>query len=262
VDQIRDVVRLAEAVLLSDLVGAYLHGSAVLGGWGPASDVDVLLVTREGMDERRRRALLAGLLPISGSRNGVRPLEVTVVVQSRVRPWRYGPEGDFVYGEWLRAEYAAGSVPRPAAMPDLALTVSMVLAGDWTLHGPRPAEVLDEVPHADVVRACAEGVPGLVDGVEEDTRNVVLTLARVWYTLATGRIDRKDVAADWALRRLPAALRPVLGHARELYLHLGYDEETWSEELRAGVRPLVAHLLSRIDGSRVGGVAAAGGVLG
>ncbi|MFI1386156.1 nucleotidyltransferase domain-containing protein [Embleya sp. NPDC020886] len=40
-----------------DLIGAYLHGSSVLGGLKPASDVDVLLVSRRSMDKRERRAL-------------------------------------------------------------------------------------------------------------------------------------------------------------------------------------------------------------
>lgn len=258
-DQTREVVRLADRVLGGDLVGAYLHGSAVLGGWGPASDVDVLLVTRKGMDERRRRALLAGLLPLSGSRNGLRPLEVTVVVRSRVRPWRYPPEGDFLYGEWLRDEYGAGLVPRAEPMPDLAVTVTMVLAGDRPLAGPEPARVLDEVPHTDVVRACVEALPGLLDGVEEDTRNVLLTLARVWYTLGTGRIGRKDTAADWVLDRLPTGLRPVLAHAGHLYLHCGYDEETWDGELRARVPEAVAYMLAGIERSGAGGAGATGG---
>ncbi|WP_448317274.1 aminoglycoside adenylyltransferase family protein [Streptomyces sp. CO7] len=252
-DQTREVVRLADTVLGSSLVGAYLHGSAVLGGWRPASDVDVLLVTRTGMDERRRRALLAGLLPVSGSRNGRRPLEVTVVVQSQVRPWRYPPEGDFLYGEWLRDSYEAGLVPLPRPMPDLALTVATALAGDEALAGPEPAQLLDEVPHSDIVRACMEGVPGLLDSVEEDTRNVLLTLARVWYTLGTGRIGRKDTAADWVLDRLPTGLRPVLRHARHLYLHCGYHEETWDGELLARVPEWVAYVVAVIERCGAGG---------
>ena len=39
--------------------------------------------------------------------------------------------------------------------------------------------------------------------LEGDVRNVLLTLARVWFTLETGTIASKDVAADWAITRLP-----------------------------------------------------------
>jgi hypothetical protein len=44
------------------------------------------------MDDHKRRALLKGLLNISGSATGARPVELTVVVQSEVRPWRF-PDG-------------------------------------------------------------------------------------------------------------------------------------------------------------------------
>ncbi len=62
------------------------------------------------MDEKQRHALLSGLLGISGSRNHARPVELIVVDQSEVRPWRYPPTADFLYGEWQRAEYEAGDV--------------------------------------------------------------------------------------------------------------------------------------------------------
>ncbi|MEU6884957.1 aminoglycoside adenylyltransferase family protein [Streptomyces viridosporus] len=249
-DLIRETVGLVGDVLGPDALGTYLHGSAVLGGLRPASDVDVLVVSRRRMDEQRRRALLGGLLDISGCGDTARPVELTVVVRSEVRPWRYPPIGDFLYGEWLRAEYEAGKVPRPEPMPDLALLITTALAGDHPLTGPRPAQVLDPVPRADLVRASLAGVPGLLDDLDGDTRNVLLTLARVWSTLATGRIRPKDAAADWALTRLPPEHRPVLEHAKRLYLTRRYSEETWSGALRARVRPHVDHVLGEIDRSR------------
>jgi streptomycin 3"-adenylyltransferase len=94
VNQVQQIVGLVGGVLDQNAIGTYLHGSSVLGGLRPASDVDVLVVSRRRMDEQDRRALLGGLLRISGFRNKVRPVELTVVVQSEVRPWRYPPTGD------------------------------------------------------------------------------------------------------------------------------------------------------------------------
>jgi streptomycin 3"-adenylyltransferase len=219
----------------------------VLGGLRPASDVDVLVVSRRRMDEQARRALLGELLRISGSRNKVRPVELTVVVQSEVRPWRYPPTGDFLYGEWLRADYEAGLVPQPEPMPDLALLITMTLTGDHPLTGPRPARVLDPVPWADLVRASVAGIPGLLDDLEGDTRNVLLTFARIWTTLATGRIRSKDSAAEWALARLPPEHRAPLEQARRLYLDCPYSADDWSDALRARVRPHVDRVLTEID---------------
>ncbi len=51
-----------------------------------------------------------------------------------------------------------------------------------------------------------------------DERNVVLTLSRIWYSAVTGKIAPKDVAADWAMERLPAQYQPVILEARQAYL--------------------------------------------
>jgi hypothetical protein len=76
------------------------------------------------------------------------------------------------------------------------------------------------VPRIDFVRALVDSIPVLMPGIEEgdDTQNGLLTLARIWTTLATGDIRSKDEGANWALARLPEEHRPVLAHARAAYL--------------------------------------------
>lgn len=88
-DQLEQTVELVRDTLGPELVGTYLHGSAVRGGLAPASDLDVLTVTRRSLGDRQRRFLLGALLEISGLTSTVRPVELTVVVQSEVRPWRF-----------------------------------------------------------------------------------------------------------------------------------------------------------------------------
>ncbi|WP_416976429.1 aminoglycoside adenylyltransferase family protein [Streptomyces sp. T028] len=220
------------------LLGVYLHGSAVLGGLRPHSDVDVLVVVRESLTDAQRRALLDELLVISG-RDGRRYVELIAVVQSDVRPWRYPPVCDFLYGDWLRGDYENGTVPAPKAMPDLAPLLTMTLLGDAPVYGPPPAEVLDAVPYDDLVRGITAGIPELMADLEHDTRNVLLTLARIRATLATGAVRSKDTAADWVLPRLPAEYRPVLERARAIYL--GEAGEGW-DDLRDRILPCAEHL--------------------
>ncbi len=244
-DRIEQVVALVDAVLGREALGVYLHGSAVLDGLMPASDLDFLVVSRRSAELPERRALLDGLLTTSGY-PPARPVELAVVVRSEIDPWRYPPRADFLYGEWLREDFEAGAIPMPEPMPDLAVLVTMVLAGDHALSGPPPARLLPPVPHADVVRASVAGIPGLLDDLEHDTRNVILTLARIWTTVATGGITSKAAAADWACARLPPHHRPVLQHAKELYLNSRYDEESWSDELRAQVHDHVQRVVAEI----------------
>lgn len=226
--QLDDVLRLLRRVLGDDLVGAYPHGSAVLDGLRPSSDLDVLAVTGRRTSEDERRALRDGLMRLSGPRavgGPARPVELTVVARHDVRPWRYPPRCEFLYGEWLRDDYERGVVPGPALTPDLAPLITMTLHGDTALLGPPPADVLAPVPHADLRRAIVAGVPDLLADLESDTRNVLLTLARVWTTLATGAIRSKDAAAGWALDLLPPGHRPALALARAAYR--GEQPDEW-----------------------------------
>lgn len=112
-DQLGRTVELVRDTVGPELVGVYLHGSAVLGGLAPASDLDVLAVTRRSLKDDQRRSLVEGLLEISGLTSVVRPVELTVVVQSEVRPWRFPPTVDLLYGEWLRRSMKRARSPSP-----------------------------------------------------------------------------------------------------------------------------------------------------
>jgi streptomycin 3"-adenylyltransferase len=255
---VEEVVGIVRDVLGEALVGAYLHGSAVLGGLRPTSDIDVLAVIDRETGLEERRAIVDRLLGISGRRayrGPGRPVELTIVITSAVRPWRYPPRTEFQYGEWLRDDYEAGRTPEPGPSPDLAPLIAMTLAGAAAgqppLMGPPATDVFDPVPPADLRRAIVAGVPGLIADLETDTRNVLLTLARVWATLATDTLQSKDAAAAWAVDRLPEAHRPVLVRARSMYLE-GRDEDDWGD-MKPAVRAhadLVVAEIQRLAGPR------------
>lgn len=234
-----EVVGIARDVLGGAVVGAYLHGSAVLGGLRPSSDLDVLVVVARPTTDEERRAIVARLLEISGRRayrGPARPVELTIVQASELRPWHSPPTVDLLYGEWIRDELSRGEIPEPAPMPDLGPEIALALQGDVALFGPPPATAMDPIPPADLRRAIVAGVPSLLADLESDTRNVLLTFARIWFTLATATIGSKDQAAEWATERLPGQHRGVLNRARELYLE-GADID-WKPALPA----VVAHV--------------------
>ena len=234
-------------MLGKDLVGAYLFGSSVLGGLRPDSDLDVLAVSARPTTHDERRVLVERLLAAS---RRPRPLEVTIVVQPDVRPWRYPPPMDLQYGDWWRAELERGEEPWPSPNPDLATLLTKVLRGGRPLVGPPPGELLDPVPQDDLIRAMTDSVESLLEDqdLERDTRNAVLTLARIWSTLATGDIRAKDDAATWALERLPAQDRLVLERARAQYRG---DEHGWDvgtpSEVRAYADYVVAEIRRAVD---------------
>lgn len=246
-DQLDAALAAIQVTIGADLVAVSLYGSAVSGALRPDSDLDLLVLTARRIGTDAKRGLVDALLPISGREtrpDGWRPLEVTVVALPDVRPWRYPPRKELQYGEWLRAAFLAGAIePEPAESPDLAVLLTMARRDSRPLHGPSLARTLEEVPAPDLARALADALPSLLDDLEDDTRNVLLTLARMWFTLETGQIGSKDAAADWALARLPAAHRPLLRRARDLYRDGGFGR--WAAEL-PHVRALAEDFAERI----------------
>lgn len=254
-EQLDRVVEIVRDVLGPAVTGAYLFGSATLGGLRPESDLDVLVIVRRPATRAEKERFVERLLAISGRpapEGRWRRVEVTIVAEPEIRPWRYPPRMDFQYGDWLREAFASGD-PAPwqeAENPDMASLLTMVLLADWPLLGPAPADVLDPVPHWDLLEATASGLAldEIVAGLDVDeTRNVILTLARVWSTTATGAIRSKDAAADWALARLPEEHRPVLARARAIYL--GDEEERW-DDLRPRLQPHVEYVVEEIGRCR------------
>lgn len=155
--QIANVVDCLLSVLGETLVGAYLHGSAVLGGLHPGSDLDVLAVNSRPTSDAEKDDLVGRLLVISGkgpAQAQPRPVELTIVVQTDVRPWRYPPRRDFQFGEWWRDRFERHDPElwRSIEDSDLATLVSMTLIADTPLMGPSPSVCVRPRP--------AGGLPG------------------------------------------------------------------------------------------------------
>ncbi|MDP9068000.1 MAG: aminoglycoside adenylyltransferase family protein [Actinomycetota bacterium] len=240
--QLDGVMRALHDVLGEALVGAYLFGSAVSGGLKPRSDLDLMVVAQRCTRKDEREALIHQLLDLSGK---PRHLEVTILVEEEIKPWRYPPRMDFQYGDWWRDEFETGDLePWQEVNPDLASLIKMVLVADASLEGPPPGEVFDPVPQQDLVAATVDAIDPLLQDIDDDAHNVVLTLARMWSSISTGEIHSKDAAADWALPRLPAQHRRVLIEARAIYVGEAKEE---FKDFVPRARPYAEHVVAEIQ---------------
>ena len=125
-------------------------------------------------------------------------------------PWRYPAKRELQFGEWQRNDILAG-IFEPATIDiDLAILLTKAREHSVALVGPAAEELFDPVPEQDLFEALNETLT-LWNSPPDwagDERNVVLTLSRIWYSAVTGKIAPKDVAADWAMERLPASISP------------------------------------------------------
>ncbi|PXY20679.1 aminoglycoside adenylyltransferase domain-containing protein [Prauserella muralis] len=236
-----------------EVAGVYLCGSAATSGLRPDSDVDLLLLTRRSLTTAERAALVSLLLEVSGWRGhagrfpdaaGRRPIELTGIVADDARRLSAWPRRDFQYGEWLRADLVHGHLPRPAHDPDVVVLLAAAHTAHRVLRGPVLGDVAGPVDRALLHRAVLAVVPDLLEDIDGDERNVLLTLARILVTLETGRIVSKDAAAEAVALTLTGTDRELLKRASAGYLGAARDDWTG---LTPRVRAL-AHALAERAG--------------
>ncbi|WFZ27798.1 aminoglycoside adenylyltransferase family protein [Citrobacter portucalensis] len=237
-DSIRRQVNAASALIAriieGDLVAVHLYGSAVEGGLKPQSDIDLLVTIRQPLNTRQRKDLMQGFLEISappGSVDSYRALEVTIVVYSQLVPWQFPPSREMQFGEWLRDDILAGIVEPTQLDPDLSILLTQARRASVALFGEPAGTLFNVIPFSDVVQTFRHILdmwqkPGDLEG---DERNIILTLARIWYSVVTGNIVAKDEAASWLIPQLPDEYADTLQAARAEYL--GLTKKNWAASM-------------------------------
>ncbi len=214
-----DVGAALAGVLGPGLTGAYLHGSAVLGGFDARrSDIDILAVTEGAMTAAQQSAAAGALVEaLSGAageerRPGpARGLELSVVTLAAARHpvarpsfelhLTTGPEDRKVIDGHLRD-----------GDPDLVLHFAVCRAAGRLLGPGRPADQVFAPVPGELVRAqlaaelswAAEQSPG---------EYAVLNACRAWRYAADGTLVSKIDGGQWALSRVPGPDRDLIAAA-------------------------------------------------
>lgn len=246
--QLKSSIELLRTILGSDLLGVYLYGSSLVGGLQKYSDIDLFAVTNRSTTSEEKAKLVAKLLQISGiyMKSSKRPLEITLVEKKMINPWQYPPHFDFQYGEYLRDSFEKGIIEpwENYEMPDLAILVTQVLLGSETMWGLKPAQLLVEVPYHDFMKAMIHDVNRLASDLEHDTRNVLLTFARIWSTLETDTIRSKPAAANWVINHLTEIHQPVMKRAKSICM--GIENEYW-DDIKMLIKPCADFMVNKIN---------------
>jgi predicted nucleotidyltransferase len=226
------------ATLGSDLVGVYVYGSAITGGFDPAlSDLDLLVVTECDaalLDLSRIGALhdrLASRQPDWADR-----LDIAYVGLATLATFRSGGTVASISHEEALQLYhdADGSLQ----------TWYLVRYADTALLGPSAANVIPPIERSEFVAAVARDADRIVRRVRTDQRPglvayTLLTLCRVLRALDDGAITSKPEAAAWVVQRMPET-RWILDEA--LAVRTAGGRQPLSESARVALLALIDQL--------------------
>lgn len=246
--QLKASLELLQMILGSDLLGVYLYGSSLVGGLQKYSDIDLFVVANRVTTLEEKTRLISSLLQISGiyMKSSKLPIEMTLVEKAAINPWHYPPHFDFQYGDWLRTSFEKGIIEpwTTHEMPDLALIITQILLKSQTLFGLEPTQLLLDVPYRDFISAMLHDLNRLATELHDDTRNVLLTYARIWSTLETNAIRSKPAAADWVMHHLPNVYQPVMKRAKSICI--GVENEHW-DDVKVLIQSCADFMVDRIN---------------
>ncbi len=252
--QIAQTITALQTVLGPNMLGAYLHGSAISGGLRGQSDIDIMLVLRADPSPSEFRLVLHSLMRLSSRHprreSRRRCLEVIAFrAQDMVHP-RCPQRAAFLYGEWLRAGFMAGAALSPHEKADHTLILAQARGQSQALYGPPVQAFLPPMSQPLIRKAIGLALPDLLNGLAGDERNVMLTLARMWRSASHGDFLPKDQAAAWAIAQLPAQECAVLNLARKGYLGTEVDDyKAIGAQAADLAESLTAHIRQALKGN-------------
>jgi predicted nucleotidyltransferase len=235
-DYIRDVVEIVRAILEPNgFVGAYLHGSLAMGSfYRPKSDIDLLLVVKQGLTPEQRRNLALRLCELSDARPVLGDLEVSVLRETETQHFHHPLPHELHYSAYWKQHILADKVDYATGGTDgdLAAHCASMRARGMSLAGRPIEKVFGPVPIEDTRRSILADLDDIMsDGVLSVSPVYgVLNACRVLALQAQGwsHVISKDEGGEWALRHLPEPHRRVVAQALSCYR----SSETVTPELK------------------------------
>ncbi|MBO4653083.1 MAG: DUF4111 domain-containing protein [Lachnospiraceae bacterium] len=214
-------VRESERILADNLVGVYLHGSAVMGCFHPAkSDLDLLVVVEHAMTDEVKREFM-DMVVMLNDEAPAKGIEMSIVRREVCKPFAYPTPFELHFSKmhlgWYRDDPEDYIRKMNGTDKDLAAHCTVIRARGRCLYGAPIPEVFGEVSKQDYMDSLWYDIAEAAEEITEDTMYLTLNLARVLAFQQEGRVLSKQEGGEWALANLPEKYHDLLRDALSEY---------------------------------------------
>lgn len=210
-----------QTIIGDNLVGIYLHGSAVMGCFNrQKSDLDLIIVIKDDLTAAVKRqymnmaATLNGQAPAKG-------IEFSIVKEAVCRPFVYPTPYVLHFSaahlEWYQSNPADYVEKMNGTDKDLAAHFMILYHRGRTLCGKEIREVFSEVDPADYFDSIWSDIENAVEEITENPMYITLNLCRVLAYQKERRILSKMEGGKWGLKNLPIKYASLLSDALAEY---------------------------------------------
>lgn len=246
-DLLEQFVSGSKAIFGGNLVGIYLHGSAVMGCFHPQkSDLDLLVVIREHASDAAKRQFMDLVVELN-KQAPPKGLELSVVKETVCSPFVYPTPFELHFSnthlQWYQSNPQEYVEKMKGTDKDLAAHFTITYHRGKTLYGKEISEVFAPVPTVDYLDSIWCDIENAKEEIVENPMYLTLNLCRVLAYKKDGLIVSKQEGGEWGMKNVGVPeLRALIAEALKEYQN---DETMQFDE--AVAREFAEYMLKEIQ---------------
>ncbi|MCM1559565.1 MAG: DUF4111 domain-containing protein [Butyrivibrio sp.] len=208
-------------ILGSNMVGVYLHGSAVMGCFNPeSSDIDLLVVVNESMPDAVKRRYMDMVVALN-SYAPKKGIEFSIVRKEVCRPFIYPTPFELHFSNthlrWYRKDPFGYIAEMKGTDKDLAAHFTILYHRGECLYGEAVKDVFEKVPSEFYFDSILCDIENAEEEIAENPTYIILNLCRVLAYEEGGLILSKQEGGEWGLDNVPEEYHTLISQALDEY---------------------------------------------
>ena len=220
-DLLSRFTEMSRKVFGDNLVGIYLHGSAVMGCFNPRkSDLDLILIVKEDIPDAVKMEFMENVIKYNAEAPA-KGMELSIVKKEFCNPFVYPTPYELHFSvshlKWFQENPEDYIKKMRGADKDLAAHFTIINAYGVTVFGERISEVFGKVRSKDYIDSIRCDIGDARREILVHPIYIVLNLCRVLAYLREELILSKKAGGEWGIHALPEEFHPLIQDALRHY---------------------------------------------
>ena len=240
----------SKEILKDNLIGIYLHGSAVMGCYNPAkSDIDLIAVVKDPIADSVKRTFMDMVIELN-EKGPAKGIEMSIVKQSVCRPFVYPTPFELHFSaahtDWYKNDPDDYISKMTGEDKDLAAHFTIIKHRGKCLYGAPIEDTFADVPAQDYIDSIRNDIADAEDEIADNPMYLILNLSRVLAYLKDGLVLSKKEGGEWAQENVPERYHSLIRDALTEYAEDGnifYDTDLAKDYARY----MMGEILSKVS---------------
>ncbi len=212
-------------ILGDNLVGIYLHGSAVMGCFNEkTSDIDLLVVIHRDMSEEEKHRYMDMVVELN-TLAPAKGIEMSIIKKSVCKPFVYPTPFELHFSvahlEWYKNNPQDYVLKMNGTDKDLAAHITILYHRGQRLWGEDILAVFEAVDEKAYFDSIWYDIEHAEEDILENPVYVILNLCRVLAFKKEKQLLSKKEGGVWGLAHIPEKYRPLIQQALDAYASAG-----------------------------------------